>query len=77
MSGRRHEMATKSESVEKQTRPPAVQGASACTPSDTDAAIDGGFLLVGRSYEKDCSFRAILGMLRDSEETNVAGLLFG
>lgn len=45
--------------------------------SDTDAAIDGGFLLVGRSYEKDCSFRAILGMLRDSEETNVAGLLFG
>ena len=32
---------------------------------------------VGRSYEKDCSFRAILGMLRDSEETNVAGLLFG
>lgn len=45
--------------------------------SDADAPIDGGFLLVGRSYEKDCSFRAILGLLRDSEETNVAGLLFG
>lgn len=45
--------------------------------SDADAPIDGGFLLVGRSFEKDCSFRAILSMLRDSEETNVAGLLFG
>lgn len=45
--------------------------------SEQDAPIDGGFLLVGRSYEKDCSFRAILGQLRDNEETNVADLLFG
>lgn len=45
--------------------------------SEEDAPIDGGFLLVGRSYEKDCSFRAILGQLRDNEETNVAELLFG
>lgn len=44
--------------------------------SDEDAPIDGGFLLIGKSYEKDCSFRAILEQLRDSEETAVAKLLF-
>lgn len=47
------------------------------TLSDVDAPIDGGFLLVGRGYEKDCSFKAILSQLRDNEETNVAGILFG
>ena len=44
--------------------------------SDEDAPLDGGFLLVGRGYEKDCSFTAVLSMLRDAEETAVANLLF-
>jgi len=46
------------------------------TLSDENAPIDGGFLLVGKSYEKDCSFHAILDELRDKEETAVAKLLF-
>ena len=46
------------------------------TLSDQDAPFDGGFLLVGRGYEKDCSFRAVLSALRDAEETAVANLLF-
>ena len=44
--------------------------------SDQDAAFDGGVLLIGRGYEKDCSFRAVLSQLRDEEETAVANLLF-
>ena len=39
-------------------------------------ALNGGFLLIGRGYEKDCSFRAVLSQLRDEEETAVANLLF-
>lgn len=46
------------------------------TLSEQDAPIDGGFLLIGKGYEKDCSFRAILSLLRDTEETAVAKLLF-
>ena len=46
------------------------------TLSDENAPIDGGFLLVGKSYEKDCSFHAILDELRDKEETAVSKLLF-
>ena len=46
------------------------------TLSEQDAPFDGGFLLVGRGYEKDCSFRAVLSALRDAEETAVANLLF-
>jgi len=44
--------------------------------ADYDAPIDGGFLLVGKSYEKDCSFRSVLEQIRVSEETAVANLLF-
>ena len=44
--------------------------------SEEDAPLDGGFLLIGKGYEKDCSFRAILSMLRDTEETAVANLIF-
>ncbi|MDO4543891.1 MAG: V-type ATP synthase subunit E family protein [Clostridia bacterium] len=40
--------------------------------SDKDAAIDAGFILAGDSYEKDCSFKAVLSQLRLSEETAVA-----
>ena len=47
------------------------------TLSQQDAPLDGGFLLVNAGYEKDCSFRALLAQLRDSEETQVAGRLFG
>ena len=46
------------------------------TVSPEDAGIDKGFLLKGNGYEKDCSFRSILTLLRDLEETEVAKLLF-
>lgn len=44
--------------------------------SETDAPIDGGFLLLGKGYQKDCSFTALLDSVRDEEETAVAKLLF-
>ena len=44
--------------------------------SDEDAPVDGGFVLVGEGYEKDCSFRSLMGMLRANEETNAAKRLF-
>lgn len=44
--------------------------------SSEDAQIDGGFVLVGEGYEKDCSFRSLTGVLRDGEETNAARKLF-
>lgn len=40
------------------------------------AAIDGGFILLGDGYEKDCSFRSLLSTVRDAEETAVYQLLF-
>lgn len=40
------------------------------------AAIDGGFILLGDGYEKDCSFRSLLSTIRDAEETAVYQLLF-
>ncbi len=48
----------------------------AVTISEKDAAIDGGFVLYGSGYEKDCSTDAILAELRTAEESNVAKLLF-
>lgn len=44
--------------------------------SDTDAEIDGGFILYGNGYEKNCSLRSVLNELREAEETNVAKILF-
>jgi hypothetical protein len=44
--------------------------------SDKDAAIDGGFVLLGEGYEKDCSFRSLLSVVRGEEETAVYQLLF-
>ena len=46
------------------------------TVSKENAEIDNGFLLKGNGYEKDCSFRSILSMMRDQDETEVANLLF-
>lgn len=43
---------------------------------EKDAPYDGGFLLVGDGYEKECSFASLMRELRDAEETTVAGLLF-
>lgn len=41
-----------------------------------NAEIDGGFLILGSGYEKNCSFASILAEVRSDEETNVAKLLF-
>ena len=46
------------------------------TLSMDDAAIDGGFVLQGEGYEKDCSFRSLLDTVREAEETAVYQLLF-
>ncbi|HWQ06351.1 MAG TPA: hypothetical protein VN453_03965 [Feifaniaceae bacterium] len=44
--------------------------------SEQDANIEGGFLLLSKSYEKDCSFRSLMNEVRQSEETSVAKMLF-
>ena len=46
------------------------------TLSEEDAPFEGGFLLRGGSYEKDCSLNALMAELRLTEETNAARLLF-
>ena len=46
------------------------------TLSKENAAFDGGFLLIAKGYEKNCSFASLLNDLRGAEETNVAKLLF-
>lgn len=51
-------------------------GARKLTLSDKDAQIEGGFVLVSESYEKDCSFRSLMNAVRSDEETNVAKMLF-
>ena len=54
----------------------AAHPALRLTLSDRDADCAGGFLLIGASYEKDCSFHSLFEELRDAEETHVAALLF-
>ncbi len=54
----------------------AAQTQKHLTISANDAKIDGGFVLVGEGYEKDCSFRSLLSEVRESEETAVYQLLF-
>ena len=44
--------------------------------SEQDANIEGGFLLLSKSYEKDCSFRSLMNEVRQDEETSVAKMLF-
>lgn len=46
------------------------------TLSAQDAPCEGGFLLRGGSYEKDCSLNALMAQLRLNEETNAARILF-
>jgi len=46
------------------------------TLSAEDAPCEGGFLLMGGSYEKDCSLNALMAELRLNEETNAARILF-
>ena len=46
------------------------------TLSEKDAPFEGGFLLRGGSYEKDCSLNALMAELRLQEETNAARILF-
>ena len=48
----------------------------ALTLSEEDAPCEGGFLLRGGSYEKDCSLNALMAELRLKEETNAARILF-
>ena len=44
--------------------------------SNADSSAKAGFTLYGKSYEKDCSMKAILKELRDAEETKIAKILF-
>ena len=44
--------------------------------ADECASCERGFILRGKSYEKNCSLKAVLDVLRDSEETKVAEILF-
>jgi len=44
--------------------------------SNDSASIDGGFILLGDGYEKDCSFKSLFATVRDAEETAVYQLLF-
>ena len=46
------------------------------TLSGEDAAFENGFMLRGDCFEKDCSFRALLGEIRAETETEVSKLLF-
>lgn len=46
------------------------------TISEKDADIEGGFILVSKSYEKDCSFASLMDEIRGGEETNIAKMLF-
>ncbi len=42
----------------------------------TSEQIGGGFLLIGKGYEINCSFEAMLRDVREAEESNVAKILF-
>ena len=77
----------KSEAVDGDTVEPAacdrevLKKAIAALPfsvriSERDAGAEAGFVLYGKSYEKDCSMKAILRELRDAEETKIAKILF-
>lgn len=43
---------------------------------DECVSCERGFILRGKSYEKNCSLKAVLDVLRDTEETKVAEILF-
>ena len=46
------------------------------TIASDNARIDGGFILLGDGYEKNCSFKSLLDTVRGAEETAVYQLLF-
>ena len=46
------------------------------TIASETAKIDGGFILLGAGYEKDCSFQSLLDTVRGEQETAVYQLLF-
>ena len=55
----------------------AQGGKAPLTMGDPRPGIQGGFFLVGSSYELNCSFEALLRDLRETEVSKVADLLFG
>ena len=55
----------------------AQGGTAPLTMGDPRPGIQGGFFLVGASYELNCSFEALLRDLRETEVSKVADLLFG
>lgn len=55
----------------------AAKGVAALEMGGAVEHIDGGFLLVGNGYEKNCSFESVLRNVREAEESRVAQILFG
>lgn len=53
-----------------------AQGKATLVLSDETADIEHGFILIGKGYEKNCSFKALLEDMRAAQETKVAGILF-
>ncbi|MDY0064131.1 MAG: hypothetical protein RBS25_03480 [Bacilli bacterium] len=47
------------------------------TLSTTPAVIDGGFLVVGKTFDIDHSYRALLAEMKNQEEIALAKMLFG
>lgn len=47
------------------------------TLSDTPAVIDGGFIVVGKTFDIDHSYRALLREMKNQEEIALAQMLFG
>lgn len=54
-----------------------AKGAAPLTLGEATDNIGGGFLLQGEGYEKNCSFEAMLRDVRETEESQVAQILFG
>lgn len=54
-----------------------ADGRAPLTLGEKAASIGGGFLLLGKGYEMNCSFEAMLGDVREAEESSVAKILFG
>ena len=52
-------------------------GKAPLTLDDADTDMDAGFLLSCASYEKDCSFAAVMAEMRSTLESDVFGILFG
>ncbi len=55
----------------------AAKNAAPLTLGESARQLEGGFLLVGAGYEKNCSFAALLQETRAAEESAVASILFG